>query len=156
MEPKFKLGAAGIIIRENKLLLVHQNYGNFRWILPGGHVEPHELPTEAAIREVYEETKIKAKIQGLVAVRNLVNETVNNTSLIYQMTPITENEPIPDGQEIDQAGFFALPEIMQSDQIAAWLRLFAAKILTGPSQFFQHQDNPEKSNFKFEVYYSYQ
>jgi ADP-ribose pyrophosphatase YjhB (NUDIX family) len=153
MEPKFKLGAAGIIIRGNKLLLVHQNYGNFHWILPGGHVEPHELPTEAAIREVYEETKISVKVQGLVAVRNLVTENVNNTSLIYYMTPIVETEPVPDGQEIDQVGFFSLAEIMQSDQIVAWLRLFAAKILTGPIQFFQHQENPEKSNIKFEVYY---
>lgn len=116
-------------------------------------MEPHELPTEAAIREVYEETKISVKVQGLVAVRNLVTENVNNTSLIYYMTPITETEPVPDGQEIDQVGFFSLAEIMQSDQIAAWLRLFAAKTLTRPIQFFQHQENPEKSNIKFEVYY---
>lgn len=153
MEQKFRLGAAGIIIRENKLLLVHQNYGNFRWILPGGHVKPHELPTEAAIREVYEETKIKVKVKGLVAVRNLVTENVNDTSLIYYMTPINLTEPVPDGQEIDQTGFFSLTEISQLEQIATWLQSFATHILNSQFQFFQHQENPDLSNSKFEVYY---
>ncbi|MBN2093014.1 NUDIX hydrolase [candidate division KSB1 bacterium] len=153
MESKFKLGAAGIIIRQNKLLLVHQNYGNFRWILPGGHVEPHELPLEAAIREIYEETKLKVNPAGLIAVRNLVNEQVNNTSLIYLMNMIDESEPEADGQEIDQVRFFSREEIMHLDQIATWLRLFALNILKGQIKIFQHQDNPEKLDYKFEVFY---
>jgi len=153
MEPKFKLGAAGIIIRDNKLLLVHQNYGNFRWILPGGHVEPHELPLEAAIREVYEETKLKVTAVGLIAVRNIVNEYMNNTSLIYLMNSSDESEPEADGQEIDQVRFLSHEEILNLDQIATWLRLFAVNSLAGQYQIFKYQDNPDKLDHKFEVYY---
>ena len=37
-------------------LIHHPRFG--RWMLPGGHVEPHENPAEAAVREVSEETGI--------------------------------------------------------------------------------------------------
>jgi 8-oxo-dGTP pyrophosphatase MutT (NUDIX family) len=33
-----------------------------RWMLPGGHVEPHENPAEAALREVGEETGLTAEL----------------------------------------------------------------------------------------------
>ncbi|GAA1883644.1 NUDIX domain-containing protein [Asanoa iriomotensis] len=33
-----------------------------RWMLPGGHVEPHENPAEAALREVSEETGVVAHL----------------------------------------------------------------------------------------------
>jgi len=33
-----------------------------RWMLPGGHVEPHENPAEAALREVSEETGLTAHL----------------------------------------------------------------------------------------------
>jgi 8-oxo-dGTP pyrophosphatase MutT (NUDIX family) len=33
-----------------------------RWMLPGGHVEPHENPAEAALREVGEETGLTAQL----------------------------------------------------------------------------------------------
>lgn len=36
------------------------------WELPGGHIEPNELPEQAAIRELYEETgTINASLQPL-------------------------------------------------------------------------------------------
>ncbi len=36
------------------LLLLHRKLG--RWFPPGGHIDAHELPHAAALREVYEET----------------------------------------------------------------------------------------------------
>jgi 8-oxo-dGTP pyrophosphatase MutT (NUDIX family) len=36
------------------LLLWHHKFS--RWMIPGGHVEPHENCAEAAVREVHEET----------------------------------------------------------------------------------------------------
>jgi ADP-ribose pyrophosphatase YjhB (NUDIX family) len=49
------LVVVGYIVHEGKVLLVwHEKLG--KWLPPGGHVEEGELPTEAVIREVLEET----------------------------------------------------------------------------------------------------
>ena len=43
------------LIQDNKVLLIHHRKLD-KWLPPGGHVDPHELPSEAAIREAMEET----------------------------------------------------------------------------------------------------
>src|SRR3989338_4811759 len=44
------------------LLLKHKKLGV--WLPPGGHVEPNELPHEAALREVLEETGLSVTLDG--------------------------------------------------------------------------------------------
>lgn len=52
------LTAAGVLIHRGKVLLVkHKKLG--LWLNPGGHIEPNELPHQAAEREFWEETAIK-------------------------------------------------------------------------------------------------
>lgn len=46
---------AVFVIDQGRVLL-HWHRKLSRWLPPGGHVEPNELPDEAAIREVAEET----------------------------------------------------------------------------------------------------
>ena len=43
------------------LLLWHRKLQ--MWLPPGGHIDPHELPHEAAIREVLEETGLHVALQ---------------------------------------------------------------------------------------------
>lgn len=47
--------ASGLVIRDEKVLLIFHPYIK-RWFQPGGHIDEGELPVDAAIREVYEET----------------------------------------------------------------------------------------------------
>ncbi|MDD4082016.1 MAG: NUDIX domain-containing protein [Sphaerochaetaceae bacterium] len=49
------------IINDSKLLLLKQERSNF-WLLPGGHIEDEELPHEAALREILEETGLKIEL----------------------------------------------------------------------------------------------
>jgi len=44
-----------------RVLLVYHNKFD-RWMCPGGHVEPGELPDEAVLREVLEETGLRVRI----------------------------------------------------------------------------------------------
>jgi 8-oxo-dGTP diphosphatase len=55
--------ASGLVMNTNKskLLVVFHNKLR-KWLPPGGHLLPNELPHECAIREVFEETGITATI----------------------------------------------------------------------------------------------
>ncbi|MFA4946392.1 MAG: NUDIX domain-containing protein [Candidatus Micrarchaeia archaeon] len=50
-----------VVIKERRVLLLKQERSPF-WLLPGGHIEDDELPHEAAIREVKEETGLETEI----------------------------------------------------------------------------------------------
>jgi len=48
---------------EGKFLLLHHKKLN-KWLPPGGKVDKHETPDEAAIRETYEETGVRVQLVG--------------------------------------------------------------------------------------------
>lgn len=54
--------ASAIVVNDHHhVLLIHHNKLR-RWLYPGGHIEPNEDPTQAAQREVREETGIRTQI----------------------------------------------------------------------------------------------
>ena len=58
---KTDLTAAGYVFHNSKLLLIYHTKLNM-WLPPGGHIEPNEIPDDAALREIEEETGVKARI----------------------------------------------------------------------------------------------
>src|SRR5919202_4264642 len=53
--------ATTFIVHEGRtLLLLHRKLG--KWLPPGGHIDPHELPDAAALREVKEETGLQVAL----------------------------------------------------------------------------------------------
>ncbi len=55
--------SAVILDDEDRVLLVHHNKIGL-WLYPGGHIDPNEDPAQAALREVAEETGIRATAIG--------------------------------------------------------------------------------------------
>ena len=45
-------------------LLMHRHRKLGMWLPCGGHVEPHELPDDAAVREVLEESGVRVELVG--------------------------------------------------------------------------------------------
>src|ERR1700686_4071276 len=54
--------AVFVVHRGRVLLHFHRKLG--KWLPPGGHIEDNELPDEAAVREVFEETGVRARLVG--------------------------------------------------------------------------------------------
>ena len=55
--PRREFTVAVFVVHDGAVLL-HRHRKLGRWLPPGGHVEPDELPDEAAIRETFEETGV--------------------------------------------------------------------------------------------------
>ncbi|HYH13491.1 MAG TPA: NUDIX domain-containing protein [Thermomicrobiales bacterium] len=54
---------AVFVVHDGRVLLhFHPKLG--KWLPPGGHIEPNELPDEAAVREVVEETGLRVRLVG--------------------------------------------------------------------------------------------
>jgi len=84
-------------------LLLHRHRRLGKWLPPGGHVEPSELPDEAAVREVLEETGVPIRLLGR---RGL---SVGEPRQLVVPAGI-QVEPIYDGHEHIDLVYFAAPE----------------------------------------------
>src|ERR671938_1256409 len=53
--------ATTFVVHEQRTLLLHHRKLGM-WLPPGGHIDPHELPDQAAIREVREESGLEVEL----------------------------------------------------------------------------------------------
>lgn len=109
------------------LMLLHKKLG--KWLPPGGKVDNHETPDEAAVRECFEETGIKVSLTGekhgfggcLVtpygAQCNVIDEgTRDHVDLIYVARPIDESADFdPSSRECTDARWVDLDEVKNID-----------------------------------------
>jgi 8-oxo-dGTP pyrophosphatase MutT (NUDIX family) len=61
--------ATTFVVHENRTLLLHHRKLAM-WLPPGGHIDPHELPDQAALREVREESGLEVEL--LTQIRDLL------------------------------------------------------------------------------------
>jgi ADP-ribose pyrophosphatase YjhB (NUDIX family) len=155
MEKKFTLGVGGAVVHDNRLLLVHHTYGAKKWQIPGGYVKFNECAHESVVREVYEETGVRAKVDGLLGVRHRVREEDNSTYLIFKLTPLDLQAPVADGREVDQAKYFTLQEIeaFSPDEIPALNQLVARRVLQpNPPLLAVDLGDPDGLNRPYNLY----
>ena len=62
-----KVDVRGVVFRDEKILLVRENLDGGRWTIPGGWADINEAPSEATMREVYEETGYRTRARKLLA-----------------------------------------------------------------------------------------
>jgi 8-oxo-dGTP pyrophosphatase MutT (NUDIX family) len=58
-DPTHVTASAIVVGSRGTVLHVHRRTG--AWLQPGGHIEPREIPTDAAVRETVEETGLAAR-----------------------------------------------------------------------------------------------
>ncbi len=104
---------------EKRVLLVRHHNNNV-WVAPGGMIEPDEIPEEAAIREMQEETGCKVRLTGTFGayggpqfrIQYQNGDEVGYVMTVYQ-AEIMEGKPKPDGQEILEVQYFTYEQINQ-------------------------------------------
>jgi 8-oxo-dGTP pyrophosphatase MutT (NUDIX family) len=78
------------------------------WVLPGGGIDDHETPADAAVREVFEESGLRVKLirkTGEYAPVNLLTARTH----VYECYPI--GGTLQNGDESLETAFFALDEL---------------------------------------------
>lgn len=66
-----------VIVHEDDTLLLKKTYKDLGWVSPGGHIDPGEMPFEAGVRELLEETGVRLcsyDIRDLSVVRSGTTE----------------------------------------------------------------------------------
>ena len=112
MNSKVDFAAGGIVFYNNLIVIVKnkrrgEDSDNSFWGYPKGHLEDGEKPSDAALREVYEETGFKVQLANDTPIAEsryeitLENEVINKTVWFYEMEVIKAFDKEPDN-EIDE------------------------------------------------------
>lgn len=103
-------GAATFIFdADGRVLLIKEDYGERRWSLPGGTVEPGESPIDAAVREALEEIGCEVRLSGLVGIALFRWGPLTTTAFVGE---IVSGEPHPAAPgEIAEVAWFNPDEV---------------------------------------------
>ena len=124
------------------LFVKHRKLG--KWLQPGGHVELNELPDDAALREVYEETGLRVRLIGKRRPRdsdqvvpfglqhNVIKPGVHeHIDMVYLAVPTADVKVQQNVAESDGIGWFTLEQVLEDDfdtfnAQKQWCRYFSA------------------------------
>ncbi|MFU8889526.1 MAG: NUDIX domain-containing protein [Trueperaceae bacterium] len=131
--------AVAVFVVWRDRVMLHRHPKLAMWLPCGGHVEPGELPDDAAVRELLEESGVRVRLVGphpvdapgprpLTRPRGVQLETIadghEHVDLVYWAVPEEPYDGALDGDPT--LGWFTVDELERlplSEEIAAWARL---------------------------------
>ncbi len=120
-----------VVRRGHRFLLTQeQKYGK-TWSIPGGRVEAGESLTDAAIREVYEETGVPIALDGILRVENTPGDS-GRVRVLFTGFPIDDTPPKESADDESQrAAYLTLDEIRKLPLRGAELGVLLESVLGG-------------------------
>ena len=129
--PERHFVATGYVVRDGKTLLIRHKKLKM-WLPPGGHIDENELPEDAALREILEETGLKAEIvsprrtdaceRGVthlhvpshVQLEDIPNHP-QHIDLIYFCRATGDQAPVISERETDGARWFSIQDLRAAE-----------------------------------------
>ncbi|HUZ77457.1 MAG TPA: NUDIX hydrolase [Chloroflexota bacterium] len=121
-----------LIPMDDGIILVKRKFdpGRGGWAFPGGFIDAEETASEAALREVKEETNLDVQLEGLLGVYSYVDVVKSGLVVMYQARTVGGTPR--SGDDAEEVGCFALgelpPLVFESHRraLARWLSIRAA------------------------------
>jgi ADP-ribose pyrophosphatase YjhB (NUDIX family) len=133
-----KLDVRGVVFADDRILLVRE-VADGLWTLPGGWADVGDSPTEAAEREVLEESGYRTRAVKLLALldRDKHEHPPHPWHIwkVFLLCELLDDAREPLGTETDDAGFFALDALPP----LSVGRVTQAQL----ARFFEHRSHPE-------------
>lgn len=122
-----------VCFKDEQVLLIRRGTPPLQgeWSLPGGRIELGEKATDAALRELKEETNVDARLIGLIDVVDAIftsrrtGETARHYVLANYAAVWISGEPVA-GDDAEDAAFFALAELESLELWSETLRIIHA------------------------------
>jgi ADP-ribose pyrophosphatase YjhB (NUDIX family) len=130
------LGASIAVFKGDAVLLVERGLAPRRglWSLPGGSIEEGESPSDAALRELKEETGIEAEIEGLLDTVEFVASDADGRTVTWRLAMFygrCVGGSLRSGSDAAKVGWFSLGDLEKlnlTPGTAALIRLAADRI----------------------------
>lgn len=133
----FTIGAFAIIFDNAGCVLLCHRRDMDLWTLPGGGMESGELPTDAVIREVKEETGLDVTIGRLIGVYG----KQDRDDVVFAFTCNVTGGQLTETDESDACRYFALDDIPLNTNPKQIERIYDA-IDPGDQPLFKLQEGP--------------
>ena len=138
---RFRFRTGGIIIKDNKMLFVKCNIGNYYYMI-GGAVQLGETTEQCIEREIYEEAGIKVKVERLAVVcenffkgvGGVIDGLDCHTMEFYYLMTLQEdgediNKKVTD--EGEELVWVPMEEIPDSDIKPSFMKEYIQEIING-------------------------
>ena len=102
-----------LIIRRTMIKRGKNNFLGGKWDIPGGTVEPQEMPRDAAIRETMEEVGLEVQLREIVYETSNYDQRKNMvfTTLFYTCNLVGKKKVTLDREEHDKYQWVTLEEL---------------------------------------------
>lgn len=116
---------SGVVFIEDRVLLVRHTYGmaKDKLLIPGGHVKEKEMPIDAIVREIYEETKVLTQPESVISVQFKPEQWC----IIFKMKYLS-GTPEPDQGEISETMLLTIKDALDRDDITHTTRVILQTI----------------------------